>query len=349
MAKIAICIPTYARQSALENLCSTIVLPIYNRYGTDVDIFIRDNSIGVDAYDFSLVESLFTFADYKLNSSNLLYHGNVLALYDLCKEGSYVWILPDDDSYSLTSIFEIIDGILADHLNADVILPPFSYARNPSFISTQSILSLFSYSSLQQSNLKRSHLTTFDKLLSHNLYPYIPLTSSFIFRKRTSPHASEVIFTNLSNAWLHEVLMLSTVDRYSTIQIARCSPYVYYQEFFDTNNKPLKSGMSIEYFHYNNIALNRLRSTIFNDQALFDLRRCWRESLLWLIQDKDQSISWTNNTIYSHKLALRAIIISIRYLDLWLFTLCLSFLLVPARVIKLVRTYRGRHRAFTPS
>lgn len=343
MAKLAICVPTYGRQSALEELCQLALLQIHKRYGKDVDIFVRDNSIGLNGYDFSFVEDLFLFADYKLNASNLSYHGNVLELYNLCHENSYIWIWPDDDSYVLSSIFNIIDSILSGSLDADVILPAFSYTRRPDFISTKAILESLPAQLLDQEDLTAIYSTDFNELLSHSLYPYIPLTSSFIFKKQPTLLASHVIARNASNAWFHEVLMLASVDRFSSVQIIGGPPYVYYQEFYDSSNNPIRSGMNIEYFHENNIALNKLRAHIFNDKTLFNPRTCWRESVLWLVQDKDGTIAWTNNKIYSYKLVFRATLFSICNFDLWLFTLCICFLFVPSWMIKYVRRSRSSH------
>lgn len=345
MAKLSICIPTYARPAALQHLCSSILLPIHKQFGNSVEIFVRDNSIGLEWYDFSLIEDLFSFADYHLNPSNLSYHGNVLTLFERCQEDSYIWILPDDDSYNLTSIFRIIDAILSEELNADVILPPFSYVRNPNFISTKAITDILPATISREAHQISGPMTTFDELLRHNLYPYIPLTSSFIFRKRSSRHAGRIISENSTNAWLHEVLMLAAVDRFSSFQIVDCSPYVYYQETYDSNNKPLKSGMSIQYFHENNISLKRLRSVIFNEQKLFNPGTCWRETILWLIQDKDESIAWSNNSLYSYQLTFRATLFAIRRFDLWLLVLCICFLVLPSSTIKSIRHFRGSHRA----
>ena len=345
MSQIAICVPTYNRQSALENLCKQILLPIHNRYGRGVDILVRDNSIGLVDYDFSFVSNLFWFADYGLNPSNLSYHGNVQILYDLCAEYSYVWFLPDDDDYNLNVMFGIIDDILSDLLNADVILPPFSYTRRPEFISTNDLLKLFS-PDLSSKNPLTGYLTSFDELLIRGTYPFIPLTSSFIFKKRLSLEAIQIIEKNSTNAWLHEVLMLSSVDRFSSIQILNCKPYVHYEEIYDTKNQPQISGMSIEYFHENNLKLKELRSLVFNDKNLFDKRTCWRESILWLIQDKDKSIAWSNNRPYSFRLACRAMLHSVGVFDFWLFTLCACYIFIPSRLIRFIRKLRGSHRAF---
>lgn len=344
MSQIAICVPTYSRQSALENLCKQILLPIHNRYGRSVDIFVRDNSIGLVDYDFSFVSNLFWFADYGLNASNLSYHGNVQILFNLCTEYSYVWILPDDDSYNLEVMFSIIDHISSNLFNADVILPPFSYTRRPNFISTNDFLKLFP-PNLSTNNPLTSYVTTFDELLIHGVYPFIPLTSSFIFKKRLSLEAIQIIQEYSTNAWLHEVLMLSSVDRYSSIQILYCKPYVHYEEIYDTKNKPQKSGMSIEYFHENNLELKKLRSLVFNDKNLFDTCTCWRESVLWLIQDKDKSIAWSNNRMYSFRLACRALLYSVCVFDFWLFTLCACYIFIPSRLIRFIRRLRGSHRA----
>ena len=346
MPKLTICIPTYGRESSLKDLCCEILKPIHERYRELVSICIRDNSIGLDGYDFEYIYNLFDFADYQLNDSNLEYHGNVLALYNLCQEGSYVWFFPDDDSYCLNSICRIIDSIISGELCADVILPPFSYTKRPTFISTSNLSTIFASDRDNNNTLANNISTSFDELLRHGRYPFIPLTSSFIFRKNTNRSTAKIISNNSTNAWLHEVLMLAIACRSSTVQIVCCSPYVYYPETFDANNKPAKSGMTIEYFHDNNIALKKLRSLIFYEKSLYDPRECWRESLLWLIQDKDESIAWTNDRQYSQHLAYQALLFSILNFDLWLFSLCICFLFLPSSLIKFIRRIKGSHRAF---
>ena len=71
MPKLTICIPTYGRESSLKDLCCEILKPIHERYRELVSICIRDNSIGLDGYDFEYIYNLFDFADYQLNIQTL--------------------------------------------------------------------------------------------------------------------------------------------------------------------------------------------------------------------------------------------------------------------------------------
>jgi hypothetical protein len=343
-----ICIPTYNRERQLEQLTRQTLLPIHDRYGSNVNIIVRDNSIGIKGYDAARISRLLSFADYRLNSENLEYHGNILELYDASSEGSYIWIFPDDDIYVNSSIFTIINSIISRTLCADVILPPFSYIRRPSFLSTESLLSELS-SELASESSTIAHATTFCQMLSQNLYPYIPLTSSFIFKKKISSSTFDILRDNSSNAWFHEVLMLSSVNQSSTIDILRGPPYVYYNEPYDSNNMPHRSGMSIQYFHENNIKLKKLRSVVLNQSSLYNLRESWRESMLWLIQDKDKTIAWTNSKLYSVSLSLKAIFYALCTLDIWLLAISICFLFLPWRILRLIRRLRGSHRAYLSS
>jgi hypothetical protein len=139
--------------------------------------------------------------------------------------------------------------------------------------------------------------------------------------------------------------MLASVNRFSTIDILCAPPYVYYNEYYDANGLPHRSGMSIEYFHENNIRLKQLRADVLNTSNLYDLRESWRETMLWLVQDKDKSIAWTNSKSYSALLSFKALLYALRTLDIWLLIICVSYIFLPWRILRFIRTLRGSHRA----
>jgi len=345
MTTVSICIPTYNRERELVRLWQQTLFPIRERFGANIDIIVRDNSAGVTGYNSRAIQEIFDGEDYVLNEANINYHGNIARLFESCKLGSYVWFWPDDDIYCLESISCIIELILSGEITADIVLPPFSYLNRKGFKSTDNLSKSLSLPKSHGSGYYDINLTTFGEIIKSSSYPFIPLTSSFLFKKNGASSSNNIIKKYSNNAWLHEVVLLSESCASSSVQILSGPPYVLYNEIRHPDGTPVKCGMSIEYFHKNNIELCQLRANIFRDKSLFNLSACWRESILWLIQQKDGSISWSNGSLYSFRLALRALHIAIKYLDLRLLFLSISYLITPAYLITAIRKARGSHRS----
>jgi len=333
--RLSICIPTYKREVCIRRLWETSLSPLLQLFGDEIEVIVRDNSADVPLYDSSSVKTLLSNCNYKLNDTNLGYHGNILELFNSAK-GDYIWFWPDDDLYNLDSCSSIVSAILDGSISADLILPPFGF-EGADFTSTDRLIVEIDDSPSSYKNKILIYSVDFESILKHGSYPDLALTSSFILNRASTSFDNRILEENSENAWLHEVVVLAHVNRRSTVQVLKTKPYVYY----NTGNGEL-SDMSIDYFHDNNIARSLLRSRVFDLPALYSEEGCWLETLLWLIRAKDGSVNWSNNQESIKRLVRGALAISLskKYPKLLFYSL--SYLVLPHFVIKKIRAIRGR-------
>jgi hypothetical protein len=335
---LTIAVPTYARPEALLRLWREVLNPLLQLHPDILDISIQDNSVSTDLYPSTFLVAVSTSARYVLNGKNIGYHGNILALLRTASS-RYIWFWSDDDDYDLLVVSDLISKLQEGVLTADVILPPFSYSRHKEYLSSHFFPSperLATSAVLLNGYAVR---TNFESLLEARYYPYVPLTSSLIIKIDPRPDEN-VLASHHENAWLHEVVMLSCASRATTIELLYCKPFVYYEESFDEHGKPLKSGMSISYYHDSYLKLCRLRSIVFNQKSLYSEVKCWTGTLLWLLQQKDNSVNWSNNYLAELRLSLSGLCKGLQLKSTRLISLSAAYLLLPSFAIRWLRRIR---------
>ncbi len=309
-----------------------VLNPLLELYSDCLDISIQDNSATIDSYPAAFLLAELSPARYVLNEKNIGYHGNILALLRSASS-SYIWFWSDDDDYDLLVVSDLISKLREGVLTADVILPPFSYSRNNQYRSSDSYPSperLATSTVLSSGFVVR---TNFEALLAAGYYPYVPLTSSLIIKIEPKPNES-ILVSYQENAWLHEVVMLSCASRTTTVELLYCKPFVFYEEAYDELGKPLKSGMSISCYHNNHIQLCLLRSIVFSEPSLYSEVTCWTGALLWLLQQKDKSINWSNKVSAELTLSLLGLLKGLQLKSHRLFFLSAAYIFLPSFVIR---------------
>jgi hypothetical protein len=336
---LTIAVPTYARPEKLLLLWRDVLKPLHEVYPDFLDIFIQDNSVSVNSYPATFLSEVFSSAKYVLNEKNIGYHGNILALLRSATS-QYIWFWSDDDDYDYAVVSDLIGNLVDGVLAADVILPPFSYSQKKTYLSSNAYPSFDKLSSSARIADGYAVRTDFESLLRAGCYPYVPLTSSLIIKIEPRP-SGHILAACQQNAWLHEVVMLSCVNRSTTVDLVYCKPFVYYEETYDSHGQPLKSGMSISYYHDNHIQLCQLRSVVFSDESLFSEVGCWTGTLLWLLQQKDKSINWSNNFLVELRLAFLGLFMGIKLKSKRLFLLSLTYIFLPSSAIRWLRRRRA--------
>ena len=336
---LTIAVPTYARAEKLLQLWRVMLKPLLELYPDTLEVFIQDNSASVESYPATLLTGQFSTAKYVLNETNIGYHGNILALLRSATS-KYIWFWSDDDDYDYAVVSDLIGKLAEGVLSADLILPPFSYSRSKSYLSSNSYPSFDKLSSSILIAGGYAVRTDFESLLSAGCYPYVPLTSSLIIKIDPRPR-EHILAACRQNAWLHEVVMLSCANSSTTVDLVYCKPFVYYEEMFDSHGQPLRSGMSISYYHDNYIQLCQLRSAVFDDESLFSEVGCWTGTLLWLLQQKDKSINWSNDALAELKLSFFGLLMALKLRSNRLFLLSLAYILLPSSAIRWLRRRRA--------
>lgn len=124
MATLTIGCPTFQRRKEFKNLYNQVLVNIADRYKKDVKIVVYDNARN----DEESVKEICGHEriEYYRHGLNIGAPLSILMLYT--KEISdYIWFLGDDDKYSISGIYEVIDIILGSQPGS-IFHIPYSYS-----------------------------------------------------------------------------------------------------------------------------------------------------------------------------------------------------------------------------
>ena len=313
---LSILVPTYNRSSQLKKLTTNILLPVAYKFKNNVEIIIRDNT-GEERIihrlnnEINLPENI----NYEVNHKNLEYHGNIQKLLGLATK-SFIWFLGDDDEYDLQEICNLINLVLNNDKDYDAFLPCFSYRSEPLFNSNE-ILGF---------ELEK---ITLEKLFKKNKSPFA-LLSSLIF-----PNKNLILDkVELSNAWLHAIIFLKSLNPYTSLWINK-KPCIYYESVSSEGSELEQRAITLDYYVNSAIELIKCQEKYAKVKPP-SKNSFHKEVVLWMIQHKGRLIYWSFTHRDMLKYALKGIIIAITKFDKKLLIYSIILLFFPKALIRLL-------------
>ena len=291
MPKLSILVPTYNRQEKLIDLTKNILSPLKREHKSGLEIIIRDNSTCIKGYDISSIEKELMEMDYELNATNIGAEANIISLIQR-SSCEFVWILADDDIYSLEAVAEIVRyTIKTKEVGAKILVPSFG------FHTSKKVLGEFAnkYDNIedglwkQEGPIQTLEIETGDLADNYGL-PRLELLSSFICNRSLLYIASEDITEATKNILFHQKMILGSLERSSKIKLLRTEPYAYYR--CSTVAEPIRQSITMNTYESSYREICLLKNRLLDAAQQIREHDIERHLMLYVAQIKEGSIAW---------------------------------------------------------
>lgn len=226
MKLLSICIPTYNRAPELAELCRSFLTPMLDRFETECDVHVLDNS---DPDIAALNKAnLDPRVIYRKNPENVGFAGNVRNCVEAA-QSEYMWLLPDNDAILMDGFEQMLDRLRPRDL--DCLLVPFS-AEN-----------VFGQTNVVGYARHDFSLPAIACLKKAGSLPFV-LLSGAVIRRTSQPDLSD-IFANYSDcAFIQMPLFLAHLDPDSPAGTVTL-PVIDYKVEYDSRFSPYGTYLDI--------------------------------------------------------------------------------------------------------